>query len=56
MFEKCRVTELRIVWAGEQTNPDTIRFSVRIVEDSLYGYASYVDYLCKVHSIIQSKT
>jgi hypothetical protein len=47
--------ELRVVWADEAPTPETLRFGVRLVEDSVYGVLSYVDWLCKLHSKIQSK-
>jgi len=47
--------ELRIVWGGEIATFNSQRFSLRLVEDSIYGNLSYVDYLCKVHSKILSK-
>ena len=46
--------ELKVVWADEQAQtPDSYRFGIRIIEDSIFGVMSYVDYLCKVHSRIQ---
>ena len=30
-------TELRVVWADEFNNPDAIRMSMRLVEDSIHG-------------------
>lgn len=47
--------ELRVVWADEPPNATSLRFGVRLVEDSIYGVLSYVDYLCKLHSKIQTK-
>lgn len=29
--------ELRVIWAGETTGPDSTRFGLRLVEDSVYG-------------------
>ena len=29
--------ELRVVWADEFNNPDAIRMSMRLVEDSIHG-------------------
>lgn len=47
--------ELRVVWADEPPNSTSLRFGMRLVEDSIYGVLSYVDHLCKLHSKIQSK-
>jgi hypothetical protein len=47
--------ELKVVWADESQTPDSARFGLRLVEDSVYGVMSYVDFLCKLHSKIQQK-
>jgi len=47
--------ELRVVWADEAPTQETLRFGVRLVEDSVYGVLSYTDFLCKIHSRVQSK-
>jgi protein transport protein SEC24 len=41
--------ELKIVWAGEQQGPDAVRFSLRLVEDSVYGKLSLVSSLLYLH-------
>jgi len=47
--------EVRVVWADELNSPVALRFGMRLVEDSIYGVMSYVDFLCKLHSRIQGK-
>ena len=47
--------QLKVIWADEPQSFDSVRFSARIVEDSIFGVLSYTDYLCKVHQQIQTK-
>jgi len=47
--------QLKVIWADEPQSFDSVRFSTRIVEDSIFGVLSYTDYLCKVHQQIQTK-
>ena len=47
--------ELRVVWGDEPQTAHSQRFGMRLVEDSIYGVMSYVDFLCKLHSKIQAK-
>lgn len=49
--------ELRVIW-GDDTSfrpKDRAKFALRLVEDSVYGVNSYVDFLCKLHAKIQAK-
>jgi len=50
--------QLRVVWGdSSQLCPkDRARFALRLVEDSVYGVNSYVDFLCKLHAKIQAKS
>ena len=43
-----------MIWGGElsEADADTLRFGIRLVEDSIYGANSYVDYLCDTHTKI----
>ena len=43
-----------IVW-GDNNTHDNTKFSLRLVEDSVYGVMSYVDFLCNIHSKVQSR-
>jgi len=47
---------LVVVWAELSTSRsiDYVKFTSRLVEDSIFGVQSYVDWLCKVHSKIRS--
>ena len=45
--------ELVVIWADEPSTPDSTRFSLRLVEDSIYGSGSYTDHLCKLHASVQ---
>lgn len=47
--------ELKVIWADEPPSFNSNRFSIRLVEDSIFGAMSYVDYLCRLHSKITSK-
>ncbi len=49
--------QIKIIWADnmEDMVGDRARFSLRLVEDSIHGVNSYVDFLCKLHSKIQNK-
>lgn len=48
--------EIKVVWSSESSSsPLLARLSVRLVEDSVYGLMSYVDYLCSMHAVIQEK-
>lgn len=47
--------ELRVVWGDDISSLCFEKFATRLVEDSIKGEMSYVDFLCKVHSKIQAK-
>ena len=47
--------EIRLVWGDDTTSINFEKFATRLIEDSIKGEMSYVDFLCKVHSKIQSK-
>ena len=46
--------QVRILYPNT-TDSDRNRFALRLIEDSVYGVNSYIDFLCKLHSKIQSK-
>ena len=43
-----------IVW-GDSNSSSNTKFSLRLVEDSIYGIHSYVDFLCNIHSKVQGR-
>ena len=47
--------EIRYVWGDDTTSVNFEKFATRLIEDSIKGEMSYVDFLCKVHSKIQAK-
>lgn len=53
--DRVNVPRLKILWADAPHSAFLHRFSLRLVEDSLYGNMSYVDYLVKTHAKIQAK-
>ena len=48
--------EVLIVWGDEPSTPESARFGLRLVEDSIYGFMSYTDFLCKLHATIRKTT
>lgn len=50
-----RKQEMKVIWSGELRDASSNQFNLRLVEDSIYGAMSYVDYLCKLHGKIQRK-
>jgi len=48
--------EMKVMWADQLGNNVLMnKFSVRLIEDSVFGMMSYVDYLCTMHTAIQDK-
>ena len=47
--------DLKVVWAdlSSSWSYEYIRFTTRLVEDSVFGAQSYVDFLCKLHTKIK---
>lgn len=55
-LESTRMPVMRVIWGDRPSdNGEASRFSLRLVEDSIYGVLSYVDFLCKMHTMIQAK-
>lgn len=48
--------DLKIIWAelASSMRPEYVRFTTRLIEDSIFGTQSYVDFLCKMHSKIKT--
>lgn len=45
---------MKVIWSDlSSSKPLNRRFSLRLVEDCNYGFMSYVDYLCNMHTRIQ---
>lgn len=53
--DRTNIPDLKILWADAPHNAFLHRFSLRLVEDSIYGNMSYVDYLVKTHAKIQAR-
>ena len=49
------VPDLKVLWADCPEELFLHRFSLRLVEDSIFGNMSYIDYLVKTHAKIQQK-
>lgn len=55
--QKCPYKQqLIVIWSelSGSRSIEYVKFTSRLVEDSVYGALSYVDWLCKVHSKIRS--
>ena len=48
--------DLKVIWAelSSSMRQEYVRFTTRLVEDSVFGNQSYVDFLCKMHSKIKT--